>query len=102
MTLLSNGVSVGTATLTSANVTAGFVDITASTLGADGVKSLTATIRDNAGNTSEASTALSITLDGATAEKEYPAGTHFDVPGKSGFTIAVPAGICEYICSFLT
>ncbi len=42
-----------------------------------------------------------VTLDGATAEKEYGAGTHFDVPGKSGFTIAVPEGICEYICSFL-
>ncbi|MBK8856901.1 MAG: pyrimidine/purine nucleoside phosphorylase [Opitutaceae bacterium] len=42
-----------------------------------------------------------VTLDGATAEKEYHAGTAFDVPGKSGFTIAVSSGICEYICSFL-
>jgi len=63
VTLLSNGVGVGTATLTAGDVAAGFVDITASTLGADGVKSLTATIRDNAGNASEASTALSIVLD---------------------------------------
>ena len=42
-----------------------------------------------------------VTLDGATAEKEYYAGTAFEVPGKSGFTIAVSSGICEYICSFL-
>ena len=42
-----------------------------------------------------------VTLDGETAEREYHAGTHFDVPGKSGFTIVVPEGICEYICSFL-
>lgn len=42
-----------------------------------------------------------VTLDGSSAEKEYAAGTHFDVPGKSGFTITVASGICEYICSFL-
>jgi purine/pyrimidine-nucleoside phosphorylase len=42
-----------------------------------------------------------VTLDGQTLVKEYPTGTFFDVPGKSGFTIEVPAGICEYICSFL-
>lgn len=42
-----------------------------------------------------------VVLDGQTAEKSYAAGTFFDVPGKSGFTIAVPNGICEYICSFL-
>ena len=42
-----------------------------------------------------------VTLDGQTAAKDYAAGTAFDVPGKSGFTIEVAAGICEYICSFL-
>ena len=42
-----------------------------------------------------------VTLDGQTATQTYAAGTYFDVPGKSGFTIAVPAGLCEYICSFL-
>jgi uncharacterized protein YaiE (UPF0345 family) len=45
--------------------------------------------------------ACRVTLDGATAVKDYPAGTFFDVPGKSGFTIEVKDGICEYICSFL-
>ena len=45
--------------------------------------------------------ACRVTLDGQAAVKEYPAGTFFDVPGKSGFTIEVPAGLCEYICSFL-
>jgi uncharacterized protein YaiE (UPF0345 family) len=42
-----------------------------------------------------------VTLDGQTAEKGYGPGSHFDVPGKSGFTIEVESGICEYICSFL-
>ncbi len=42
-----------------------------------------------------------VRLDGATAARDYAAGTYFDVPGNSGFTIAVSAGLCEYICSFL-
>ena len=42
-----------------------------------------------------------VTLDGQTVVSTYEAGTHFDVAGKSGFTIEVPAGLCEYICSFL-
>jgi len=42
-----------------------------------------------------------VTLDGATQAADYGPGTRFDVPGKSGFTIAVADGLCEYICSFL-
>jgi purine/pyrimidine-nucleoside phosphorylase len=42
-----------------------------------------------------------VTLDGGGASKGYSAGTFFDVPGNSGFTIEVSAGLCEYICSFL-
>ena len=42
-----------------------------------------------------------VTLDGSTASKVYGAGTAFEVPANSGFTIAVSAGLCEYICSFL-
>ena len=45
--------------------------------------------------------ACRVILDGQTAAKDYAAGTHFDVPGKSGFTITVTSGLCEYICSFL-
>ncbi len=45
--------------------------------------------------------ACRVTLDGQNATREYAAGSHFDVPGKSGFTIEVKEGICEYICSFL-
>ena len=43
----------------------------------------------------------SVTLDGATTAADYGAGDAFDVPGKSGFTILVRGGLCEYICSFL-
>ncbi len=42
-----------------------------------------------------------VTLDGTAAKQTYAAGTSFRVPAKSGFTIAVPAGICQYVCSFL-
>ncbi len=42
-----------------------------------------------------------VTLDGQAATAAYAAGQRFDVPGKSGFTIEVPAGLCEYICSYL-
>ena len=43
----------------------------------------------------------SVTLDGATATQDYGTGEAFDVPGKSGFTITVRGGLCEYLCSFL-
>jgi uncharacterized protein YaiE (UPF0345 family) len=45
--------------------------------------------------------ACTVRLDGATATQTHPAGSHFDVPANSGFTISVAAGLCEYICSFL-
>ncbi len=42
-----------------------------------------------------------VTVDGQKTVKSYGAGEYFDVPGKSGFTIEVAGGLCEYICSFL-
>ena len=44
-----------------------------------------------------------VQVDGGTTAQDYAAGTCFDVPAHSGFTIAVDpqAGHCEYICSFL-
>jgi uncharacterized protein YaiE (UPF0345 family) len=45
--------------------------------------------------------ACRVQLDGSQAWQDYAAGTFFDVPGKSGFTIEVAGGLCEYICSFL-
>ena len=44
----------------------------------------------------------SVVLDGQTEKTAYAAGAEFTVPGNSGFTIAVPGGICEYICTFLS
>lgn len=41
-----------------------------------------------------------VKLNGETAWKDFPKGTHFNVPGKSGFDIAVESGIAEYLCSF--
>jgi len=41
-----------------------------------------------------------VTLDGSSETREYAAGSSFDVPGKSGFTIRVAGGITEYVCSF--
>lgn len=40
-------------------------------------------------------------VDGASGTHTHSAGTHFDVPGGSGFTITVHEGLCEYVCSFL-
>lgn len=45
--------------------------------------------------------ACRVRLDGDAATRDYTAGGVFEVPGRSGFTIEVPAGLCEYICSFL-
>ncbi|MDE3083668.1 MAG: pyrimidine/purine nucleoside phosphorylase [Verrucomicrobiota bacterium] len=45
--------------------------------------------------------ACGVTLDGTNARRDYTIGQSFDVPGKSGFTIEVVNGLCEYICSFL-
>ncbi|HSP43959.1 MAG TPA: pyrimidine/purine nucleoside phosphorylase [Luteolibacter sp.] len=42
-----------------------------------------------------------VTLNGSGEERPYTAGESFEVPGNSGFTIAVDEGVCEYICSFL-
>ena len=44
---------------------------------------------------------VEVTLDGATSPARYSAGESFEVPGKSGFTIAVSEGIAQYVCSFL-
>ena len=46
--------------------------------------------------------ACEVTLDGQTEKKTYASGTFFDVPAKSGFTISVGEGICQYVCSFLS
>jgi len=40
-------------------------------------------------------------VDGEVAIKSYAADACFEVPGKSGFTIEVKSGFCEYICSYL-
>jgi uncharacterized protein YaiE (UPF0345 family) len=45
--------------------------------------------------------ACTVTLDGSTEANAYAAGTHFDVPAKSGFSISVASGIAQYVCSFL-
>ncbi len=45
--------------------------------------------------------ACHVTLQDQTTAHTYAAGTHFDVPADSGFTIGVTSGLCEYICSFL-
>ena len=43
-----------------------------------------------------------VTLDGSDMAASYGAGTHFEVPAKSGFTITVDGGICQYVCAFLS
>ena len=42
-----------------------------------------------------------VVLDGQSNQQAYAAGTKFSDPAKSGFTITVSSGICQYICSFI-
>lgn len=42
-----------------------------------------------------------VVLDGQSAQASYTAGQAFEVAGKSGFSIEVKSGICQYICTFL-
>jgi len=44
----------------------------------------------------------SVVLDGTEGARTYAAGEAFEVPAKSGFTISVEGGICQYVCSFLS
>ena len=41
-------------------------------------------------------------IRGAGVTRGFGVGERFEVPAKSGFEIEVRAGICEYICSFLS
>ena len=45
--------------------------------------------------------ACSVIIDGEAEDETYEAGGSFEVPAKSGFTIAVEGSICEYICTFI-
>jgi len=64
VTLKSSGVAVGSVTLNSTDISNQWVDVTATTaLGADGNKTLTATVTDIAGNESGLSTSLTYQLD---------------------------------------
>jgi len=42
----------------------------------------------------------SVVLDGESESKSYEAGSYFEVPANSGFTIEV-ADNCQYVCSYL-
>lgn len=46
--------------------------------------------------------ACAVVLDGHKESVRYEAGSHFDVPARSGFTITVSGPLCQYVCSFLT
>ncbi|MCZ2415580.1 MAG: Ig-like domain-containing protein [Burkholderiales bacterium] len=63
ITIRNGTTAVATVTVSANDVSAGYVDLTTASLGADGVKTLTATVTDLAGNVSPASAALAITID---------------------------------------
>jgi uncharacterized protein YaiE (UPF0345 family) len=42
-----------------------------------------------------------VVLDDTTETRHCAPDSSFDVPAKSGFTITVVDGICQYVCSFL-
>lgn len=45
--------------------------------------------------------ACEVVLDGTEATLSIAAGSHFEVPANSGFTITVEEDPCHYVCSFL-
>lgn len=45
--------------------------------------------------------ACTIEQDSTKETSSHSAGSYFEVPAKSGFTITVESGICQYVCSFL-
>jgi len=61
--IFSGATSVASVVVTAPDVSAGYVDVPTASLGADGAKTLTATITDAVGNVSSASAALAITID---------------------------------------
>ena len=65
VTVTSNAGTTDTYTLLAADITAGTATVTLSDQGADGGKSITATLTDTAGNASSASAAVTYTLDTA-------------------------------------
>ncbi len=42
-----------------------------------------------------------VTIDGTSEVRVHASGSQFTVPGKSGFSVEVESGLCQYICSFL-
>jgi uncharacterized protein YaiE (UPF0345 family) len=42
-----------------------------------------------------------VVIEGTNRTETFRAGTSFDVPGESGFTITVTGRPCHYVCSFL-
>ena len=44
----------------------------------------------------------SVVQDDAEGTETYSEDSGFNVPAKSGFTITVSEGICQYICSYIT
>jgi uncharacterized protein YaiE (UPF0345 family) len=44
----------------------------------------------------------SVKVDGTAETQKYSAGEYFDVPGNSGYDIAVEGEILEYVCSYLS
>lgn len=45
--------------------------------------------------------ACEVSLDGQAKTSRFAAGASFTVPARSGFTITVADGLCQYVCTFL-
>lgn len=45
--------------------------------------------------------ACRVRLDGSAENRDVSAGGRFEVPARSGFTIEVTEGVCQYVCSFV-
>jgi|AntRauTorckE6833_2_1112554.scaffolds.fasta_scaffold09388_1 uncharacterized protein YaiE (UPF0345 family) len=43
-----------------------------------------------------------VLIDGSDETREIRAGSSFEIAGDSGFAITVKAGVCQYVCSYLS
>lgn len=42
-----------------------------------------------------------VKVDGQARAQRFAAGQQFEVAARSGFDIEVPAGLCQYVCTYL-
>ncbi|KAA0209784.1 MAG: hypothetical protein DWB43_13650, partial [Lautropia sp.] len=102
VTIRSSSTAVATAQLLATDVSAGYVDLTTSSLGPGGTKTLTATVTDQVGNVSSASTPLAITIDRSAPTVTITDDTPGTATGPVTFTFTFSEPVTGFAASDIT